>query len=191
MAQEKGDEETAHSAVPIEEWMDGLELYVSQPGPQQDGNSVIFSVEEGFEFRHAVFDLRVGWGNEGGVARTCSTNPVLGAAKLTRVLDAAPTPREQDAVDFADEPVGKRKTLLQALEAMIEGGDVVGNFRHVLDRNARGFVQFEEEKIGKGRLGPLNLGGQDRLFANIGVKEERFVRQHGGNAIEAAQSEDG
>ena len=77
MTQEKSNEEAAYPSVPIEEWMNGLELYVGEPGAQQSGDSVIFPVEEGFEFRHAVLDLRVGRGNEDCVARTRSTNPVL------------------------------------------------------------------------------------------------------------------
>ena len=72
---------------------------------------------------------------------------------------------------------------------MIERGDVVRDLHDVVERNAGRFVQLEEQEVRERRLGPLDLRGQHRLLADVGVEEERPVREQGRDAVEAADGE--
>ncbi len=60
-------------------------------------------------------------------------------------------------MNLTNQPVGKRKSFAQALLSVLERGNEVGHLHDVVDRHARGFIQFEEQKVGKRRLDTLDL----------------------------------
>ncbi len=75
-------------------------------------------------------------------------------------------------VHLAQQAVGERKALAQPRHAVLEGGDVVGDFHHVVERHAGGFVELEQEQVGERRLRALDLGGEDGLPAHVGVEKQ-------------------
>ncbi len=49
---------------------------------------------------------------------------------------------------FADQAQRQRKTVLaQALQAVVECCDVVGDFLDIVDRHAGRFVEFEQQQV--------------------------------------------
>ena len=74
---------------------------------------------------------------------------------------------------------------------MIERRYVVRDFLNIGERDARRFVVFKEKQIGQGGLRSLDLGRKHRFLADVGVDEERQVRQDGSQAVEAAKQEIG
>jgi hypothetical protein len=79
----------------------------------------------------------------------------------------------------------QREPFAQTGKAMIEGGDVVTDLPHIIKRDARLFVHLKEEKIGKGRLGALDHGGEHGFFSDVGVQEKGDIRQKQRDAIQA------
>jgi hypothetical protein len=70
---------------------------------------------------------------------------------------------------------------------MLQGGYVIGYFDDVFKGCTRGFFQFEEQEVGKGRLRALYLGGKERLSAHIGVKEYVRIGQEKADAVKPAK----
>jgi hypothetical protein len=64
IAEQERDQEPPHASVAVEKGVDGLELYVGEPGAHEDRQPVSFGVEEALERRHAVLDRGVGWRHE-------------------------------------------------------------------------------------------------------------------------------
>jgi hypothetical protein len=50
-------------------------------------------------------------------------------------------------VDLANETVRKRKTFLEACQPVVERHDIVGDLGHVVDGNAGGLVDLEQQKV--------------------------------------------
>ena len=138
--------------------MNRLELDVNQTGFNEQRQIRSLVVQESFEGAHAIED-ELGWRrNEGRSSRAGSPDPVLAFPELARLFVAAPTLRQKDFMDLPDEPQGKRKAPAKPLEAMVQRGDVVGDFLDVVQRTARHLVILKEEQVGKRRLSPLDLG---------------------------------
>jgi hypothetical protein len=72
---------------------------------------------------------------------------------------------------------------------MLQGGYVIGYLDDVFKGYTRGFFQFEEQQVGKGRLRALDLGGKERLSAHVGVKEYVGIGQEKGDAVKTAKRE--
>src|SRR5688572_1688484 len=106
------------------------------------------------------------------VSRATAADPVLAAPILPRHLPLPPAPRQQDAVDLADQPARQGKASAQTLEAMVERPDIVRDLDHVLQGNAGRLLQLEEEEIRERGLRALDLGGEHRLPAHIRVEKE-------------------
>jgi hypothetical protein len=84
--------------------MDGLELDMAQARPDERRKRRIFAVQEALE-RIEAFIQPVRWRrHEQGVAGPGSTDPVLRAPELARLLCGATSRLEQDGVHFADQP---------------------------------------------------------------------------------------
>jgi hypothetical protein len=94
--------------------VDGLELDMREPGPEEHRQAVVLSMEEAFERRHAVGHRRVRWRHENGVSRAAATDPVLREAEFARVFATASPAREQHPVDLADETVRQREAAQKA-----------------------------------------------------------------------------
>ena len=71
-------------------------------------------------------------------------------------------------------------------QAVLQGCHVAGDLDHVVERNAGCFLQLEQQQIGEGRLGALDLGGEHGLAPHVGVEEQLGIGQQGGDTIQAA-----
>ena len=89
-------------------------------------------------------------------------------------------------MNFPDEAKGERKSVPHALQTMIQGRHVVGDFLHIVQRYARRLCVLVEQQVGERRLRPLNLRREYSLLTNIGVKEELEVWERGSGAIQPA-----
>jgi len=74
---------------------------------------------------------------------------------------------------------------------MLQCGYVEGNLLHVIDRYTRDLFELEEEQLVEGRLRPLDLRGEQGLFANIGVEKQTGVGKQRGDAVEPTESDEG
>lgn len=115
--------------------MDGLELHVRKPRPQQYGQSVRLGVKETLKRRHTVGYGSLWRRHKNGITRPCPADPVLRAAKLTGILVASSPVRQQYAVNLADQAVGHREVFPQTTHAMLKRGHAVRDFDHVNERN--------------------------------------------------------
>ena len=86
---------------------------------------------------------------------------------------------QQDAVDFPEQPRRQGQPGLQQVQAMLERGNIVADFPHVLQRNAGHLIQLEQQQVGERRLRAFDHGGQHGLLADVHVEELRSVRQQG------------
>ena len=82
--------------------------------------------------------------------------------------------------------VGQRKALAQPLQAVVERRDLVQHFACVVDRGARRLVQFKQEEVRQGGLRSFDSRGNHRFLSHLGANEERLVRQHRCNTVQAA-----
>ena len=166
--------------------MDRLELHVREPGAHQDRQPVIVGMQETLERRHAIGHGGVWRRDESGVAGAGAADPVLRAAELAGVLAAAPSARKQDGVDLTNEAVRERKAFPQSGEPMFQSRDVVRDLDDVVERHARRLVELEEEQVRERRLRALDLRREHGLLADVGVEEERLVRQQRRDAVQPA-----
>ena len=60
-------------------------------------------------------------GHEERIPGPCATDPVLRPTELARVLAAATTARQEDAVDLAEQPVGQRETRRAVVRGRAQG----------------------------------------------------------------------
>jgi hypothetical protein len=141
-------------------------------------------MQEALERGHAVGYRGVGRGHEDGVAGAAPADPVLRAAELAGILAAAPPVCEEHTVDLADQAVREREALTQPGEPMVQGRDVVRDLDHLVERHTRCFVQLEEQEVRERRLRPLDLRGEHRLLADVGVEEEGLS----GSSVETPSS---
>lgn len=92
---------------------------------------------------------------------------------------------------LADKPVRNGEATPQATKTVLQRCHVVGYFHHIVHGDAGCFFQLEQQEIGEGRLSTLDLRGKQSLLANICVKEEMWIGQQGGDAVEASQGQEG
>lgn len=70
--------------------------------------------------------------------------------------------------------------------AVFERADVVGDLHYVVEGDAQGFLQLEQQQVRQRRLRAFDLRGQHRLAADIGVEKKVWIGQQGSNAIESS-----
>ena len=149
------------------------------------------AAEEEFQITHAPLHGGVRRGYEYRVARPGSTDPVLRPSEMSRVLLAPASPRQQHPVDFPDEPVRQRKTALEPTASVFQRRYVVRGLDDVVEGSPRGFLDFEEEEVGQGRLRTFYPGGEHRLLPDVDIHEVCVVRQQGRHAVQATQTDRG
>ena len=169
--------------------MDGLELHVREPDPNQRGQAVFAGVEKALERGHAVGHGSVRRRHEGGGSGPGAAKPVLGRTKLAGHLPAASPARQQHAVNFADQAVAQGEAARQAMQAMFQRRHVVGDLDDVVEGRAGRLLQLVEQQVGERRLRPLYLGGEHRLLAHVGVEKQRLIRQQRRDGIQPAERE--
>src|SRR5262245_50468757 len=104
MAEEKSNQEPAHPTISIQEGMDRLELDMCHPGLHQEWQPGVVVVQEPFEGGHAPLHLLVRRWDEQGRSWTSPSDPVLRSPKLAGVLPASSSMREEEFVDFPQQP---------------------------------------------------------------------------------------
>jgi hypothetical protein len=104
-----------------------------------------------------------------------SSDPVLCPAKLTGHLVGSPSAPQQNCVDLPNQAQRERKSLAQAFQTMLHGGDVVRNFLHVLDGDVRYLIVLKQEQVGERGLSAFDLRGDQGLLTNIQIMEESGV----------------
>lgn len=90
-------------------------------------------------------------------------------------------------MDLLHQAQAERETLRQALQAMVQGRHIGGDFHHIVQRDARSLVVLESQQVGQRGLGVFDLRRQYGLFAHIGVDEKSRVRQQGSHPIQAPE----
>ena len=146
-------------------------------------------MEEDFERSHAKLDLQRRRRDELRVARARAADPVLAAAKFAGLLFGPAPTRQKLFVDLAQQAIGERKAVPQPRHAVLQRGHIVGDLHHIIKRRARGLFQFEQQQVGQRRLGTLDLAGEHRLAAHIGIQKQIRIRQQGGDAVETTASQ--
>ena len=101
--------------------MDGFELDVRKPGPDQYGKFVVRGVNEPLEVGHAFLDMVGRWRNEGRIAGTRSADPVLRPPELTWRHGRTATVRKQPGVHLPQEAIRDREAAAQALDSVNQG----------------------------------------------------------------------
>jgi hypothetical protein len=135
---------------------------------------------------HAVRDIfRWRW-NVRGVTGPAAADPILAFSELPRLWVTAAPLRQKHLVNFADETKGERKAVPYAFQTMIQGRHIVGDFLHVVQRNARRFCILIKLEVEERRLRSFDLRREHGLLTNVGVKEELEVRERGGRPIQPA-----
>jgi hypothetical protein len=77
-------------------------------------------MEKRLQPRHDLRDLILGRRDKKGVAGSCSSNPVLGTAKLPGLLVFSATSGQKDFVHFTNQPVREGKVLLEAFQTVVQ-----------------------------------------------------------------------
>ena len=95
--------------------------------------------------------------------------------------------REQLRVHIADEVDVERGPGADALNAVFERGDVVGDFAHIIDGRARGVVELEEQQIRERRARALDLRGEQGLSTHERVEERVGIGQERDHGVESAE----
>ncbi len=90
---------------------------------------------------------------------------------------------------FADEAVGQGESFLQAPNAVFERSHIVRHFDNIIEGHSWRLFQLKEQEVGQRRLCSFNLRGEQRLPADVGVKEDAGIRQKQRDAIQSAQRE--
>ena len=68
VAQHEGDQQSSQPPVAVKEGVDGFELDVRKPGPDQHGKFVVRGVNEPLEVGHALLDVVGWWRDKGRIA---------------------------------------------------------------------------------------------------------------------------
>ena len=96
-----------------------------------------------------LLDLLGGRRNEVRVARPCSSNPVLRASKLSRLFVISTAMLQQLPVHLSKQTVRQREAIAQPSHAVLERGNVVRDFDDIVERSARGFLELEQQQVGR------------------------------------------
>ena len=191
VVEQERDEEAAETAIAIEEGVDGLELDVGERGLQQEGQAAGVVMQELFQRAHARLNLLGRGRDEVGIAGAGAADPVLAAAELAGLFFIAAALRHEGGVHFAEETVREREAFANARHAVLQGGDVIGDFHHVVERHAWSLGQLKEQEVGEGRLRALDLRGEHGLAPDVRVEKKMRVRQQGADAVQPSNGECG
>lgn len=99
--QNQCDEHTADPAIPVEKWVNRLELSVHESCLQQSGDAVV--MQEHLEIAERGYYLMSRRWNERGVARTTPSDPVLRGPELSWYLFGPPAPGHKYSVHLANQ----------------------------------------------------------------------------------------
>ena len=102
MVEQQGNEQATEATVAVEKRMDGLKLHMGQSGFEQDGQTSVILVEEGFQCGHAGFDRLRRWWHKTGIPWPGASDPILASAKLAGLLVATTAFGHEGGVHFAE-----------------------------------------------------------------------------------------
>src|SRR5690606_6021414 len=129
-AEKKSYQEPPQSPIAIEEWVNGFKLDVDQSRFDEGRDLDRLGMDERLKIGHQVQDVFGGRRHEERISGAGPSDPVLGSPELAGLLGAAPALRQQDIVDFTNEPERDRKALSDPCETMVHRGDVVRHLLH-------------------------------------------------------------
>src|SRR6266567_992639 len=122
--------------------MDRFELHMHKPGLNEHRDILPLLAKEKLELSHTFHHQLRRRGDEYGITRPRSADPVLTSAKLARRLVAATPVREKDLVYLANETQRERKSLPHALQPVMEGSDVLRDLLYVREGRPRRLLIF-------------------------------------------------
>jgi hypothetical protein len=71
---------------------------------------------------------------------------------------------------FPDETERERKTLLETLESVIHGRDIVRDLLDIIERYAGDVLILEEKQVRERGLRTFDLGGEQSLLAHVQIE---------------------
>jgi hypothetical protein len=98
---------------------------------------------------------------------------------------------QEYTVDLSDQSVREREAVSETAQAVFESGDVVGDLGHIVQRNTRRFLQFEQQQVGKRRLRAFDLRRKHCLLPHVGVEKQLSAWQEGGDTVQPTEGEQG
>ena len=150
---------------------------------QQPAQAAV-AIQEGVDRRELQMCLSPLWQPrrrrpEECVARPGSADPVLAAAEFARqvISTATATAGQLPVEDLAQQAGGEGEALPQPGQIMVPAQPRSCRPSPPRQTGRRGFLQFEQQQIGEGRLGALDLGGEQGLPPPLGVEEHLGVGQ--------------
>ena len=114
-------------------------------------------MKRALERRHQVIDERGRWRHEVRVAGPGAADPVLRSPEIAGLLLASATAREQLFVHLANQAIREREAAAEPAHPVLQSGDIVRHLHDVVERHAGCLFELEEQKVGQGGLGPLDL----------------------------------
>ena len=173
--EQQRNEQAADAPVAVEKRMDGLELRVDERGVHQRREGVV--VKELLPLPKAGHQLAGRRGNVPGVLEDASgrTDPVLGAAKLSRGSRVSPDAPHQSLVQLPHETQGERQRV-QAPYPVLQGGHVVGHLLQI------GCIPFDlcpgprGKQLAQGSLRALDAAGKHRFPVQERPDEQVRIR---------------
>jgi hypothetical protein len=169
LAEQEREQEPSQTPIAIQKRMDGLELHMHQAELDQQRQPVVMEVLlEGIEALHQRLGRRR---YKKGIAWPASTNPVLTATKFAWSPLRASAFAQEHAMNLAEQAQGDGKPLLEPLQSVFHGRDIIGCLAQIVHQRRGTDPMFEEQQFGESRLRPFNLRGDHGLFANIEVEK--------------------
>jgi hypothetical protein len=180
--QHQHDQQPPQTPVAIEERVDRLELHVDK-GRHHQPREVIVGMEETLQIRHAALHQPRGRRYEAGVASSGATDPVLAVPELTRQSIGATPTGEQHGMNLPQQTGGEGETTGQPGRAVFERRHVTRNLRHIIERHSRRLLQLKQQEVRQGRLGALDLGGEQGFPPHVGVEKQLGIGKKCRHAI--------
>ncbi len=183
--EEEHDQETADTAIAVEERVDRLELVVHE-SRLDERRELRIVVDEALEIAEQTSKLAGGWRNERRrfYRRAGRPDPVLRGAELAGLALPAAHTGEEYTMHFPDE-AGAERQCFEPPQAKLHRPDVVHDLLHV---GPEGFVAgFGVEDLHEGGLRTLDPSGRDRLPAQVGLDKEMGIREESSRACEPSK----
>jgi hypothetical protein len=83
----------------------------------------------------------------------------------------------EHSVNFSNETETDGHPTAHPVNAVLQRGDISGDFPNIVVRYARGFGIFIPQEVGKRRLGAFDLTREDRLLPDIHIEKEGRVER--------------
>lgn len=189
LMEKKGDQQPSDEPVAVGEWMDDLELRMSEADLYQFRQvaGVVQEVLEGAERGRDLIGVGRRW-CEGEIVRGAvrHPDPVSGPTQLTGLRPAAARSGQETFVDLVDQGDAQRQ-FPQAFEAVVHRLHIVDDFAGVGGPVRRGNAGLGGEDIPQGASGALDPAGEYRLPAHVQEDEAVRLGENPDGAVKTSQ----